>query len=599
MQKRKKFSHFLVTLCCISMVLCGCTSPNESTAVSSSTQHANAEFDALTRELFIEEASSDTLTLNYTLKDPSAYNIEMDTVTWGDVPISESDFATYKEQTENYLTQLNAISGISEDRMLTYDIVKYYLEMDLESYDYIYFSSNFSPLLGIQSQLPIILCEYNFDTRDDVDDYLTLLNTIEHYMAQLIEFENEKADAGYGMCRSAIEESIADCRSFCESVDNNMLIEVFPSKLEALDLTEEQKDAYIASNTDAVLNHVLPTYEMIISALTLQLDTAPENGALASYENGQDYYTYLLKASVGTDKTPEELIEMTEENLKSYITKISLLYLKNEYIFDDLENEDFSMTDPEAIIEHFKETLVTEQFPDAPDANYTLKTVHESMSDSLSPAMYFIPRIDDAENNQIYLNIGGNNSSNELMPTLAHEGYPGHMYQTTYFYATNPNPIRTVLSNNGYVEGWASYIEGLSYDYCGFSDDVADLLRIANHDLTLNLYCRADLGIHYENWDVDDTAEFLTQYLDLDTQTIEEIYEAILYNPTNYLIYGIGMEEIKDLRDTMANNLGSDFNIKDFHKQLLDIGPAPFAIIEKYMPDAAKPEDSGLKKNAA
>lgn len=595
MQKHKKRNLFLVTLLSVAMLLCSCASSAEMQTMSNATKNANAEFDALTRELFIEEAKSDTLTLNFTLKDPSAYSIEMDSVTWGDVPVSSDDFKEYKAQTEDYLAQLNAITDISSDRALTYDIVKYYLEMDLESYDYVYFATNFAPLLGIQSQLPIILCEYNFDTQSDVEDYLTLLNTVEAYMTQLIEFENAKADAGYGMCRSALEAAISDCRSFCESVDNNMLIEVFPSKLEALDLTEEQKQTYIASNTDAVRNHVIPAYEMIISALTLQLDTAPENGSLASYENGQDYYAYLLKASVGTDKTPEELIELTESRLDSYIMAISFLYMKNEAIFDELEAVDFSMEDPTEIIEHFKDTLVKEQFPDAPDANYDLKTVHESMSDSLSPAMYFIPRIDDAENNQIYLNIGGNNSSNELMPTLAHEGYPGHMYQTTYFYNTNPDPIRTVFESNGYVEGWASYVEGLSYDYCGFSEDISDLLRIANHDLTLNLYCRTDLGIHYENWDISDASDFLTQYLDLDTQTIEEIYEAILYNPTNYLIYGIGMEEIKALKDTMQDNLGDDFDIKDFHEQLLNIGPAPFSIIGKYMPDAVKTTASAQK----
>ena len=111
----------------------------------------------------------------------------------------------------------------------------------------------------------------------------------------------------------------------------------------------------------------------------------------------------------------------------------------------------------------------------------------------------------------------------------------------------------------------------------------------------LNLYCRLDLGIHYENWNLAETGAFLIQYLAVDDATIQEVYDAILYNPANYLIYGIGMEEIEELRDNMEENLGEDFDIKDFHKQLLDLGPAPFPIIEKYMPDAAEPAEESAE----
>lgn len=591
MHKHPTLKTFFLSICCVSLLIGGCSSASE-TATSADIKAMNADFDALTRELFIDYASSDTLTLNYTLKEPSSYGIEMDEVTWGDVPVTEEDFSVYENDTKEYLARLNQINGLTGERAVTYDVLKYYLEADLESYDYVYFSNNFAPMLGFQSQLPITMCEYAFDDVQDVEDYLALLNSLGDYTADLIAFENVKADAGYGMCRSALEAAIEDCNAFCESVDTNMLIEVFPSKLDELNLTEEEKNIYIEQNKEAIINVVLPAYEQIIATLTSQLETAPETGTLASYERGTDYYEYLLRTSVGTDKTPEELIELTENNMNSSIMGLSLIMMKNENIFDEALNAKYALDDPAEILEHFKATLTAEQFPEAPEAEYTLKNVHESMSDSLSPAMYFIPRIDDITNNQIYLNLGGNNSGNELMPTMAHEGYPGHMYQMTYYYNTNPNPIRTVFESNGYAEGWASYVESLSYDYCGFNEDVADFYRISNLTMALNLYCRLDLGIHYENWSLDEASAFITQYLALDSSTIREIYDAILYNPTNYLIYGIGMEEIMELRDNMEENLGEDFDVKDFHKQLLDLGPAPFPIIEKYMPDAAEPVEN-------
>ena len=440
-------------------------------------------------------------------------------------------------------------------------------------------------MLGFQSQLPTTMAEYHFDDVDDVEDYLTLLNSLGNYVDSLLTFENQKADAGYGMCRSALETSIEDCQSFIESPETNLLIEVFPEKLNDLNLSEEEKNTYIEKNHDAVINSVIPAYQSIIDGLTAQLDTAPEKGNMSSYENGQEYYKYLLKSSVGTDKTPEELIELTENKLNSAIFSLALTMNANPDIFDAVENAEYSLTDPAEIIEHFKSTFTAEQMPEAPEASYTLKNVHESLSERLSPAMYFIPRIDDIANNQIYLNLR-DNVDNELMPTMAHEGYPGHMYQMTYYYNTNPDPVRTVYECLGYVEGWASYVESLSYAYCGFDEDVADFYRSFNMEMALNLYCRTDLGIHYEGWDVAQTGEFLRQYLAFDDATIQEVYDAVLYNPTNYMVYGIGMDEILEMRETMEDNLDADFDIKDFHKQLLDLGPAPFPILRKYMPDA-------------
>lgn len=586
MKFTRTFRSIIISACSAALLFTGCSSAANTTATTAN-EEASAEetFDELTREIFTDYASSDSLTLNYTLKNPSAYGIELEETTWGDIPLTEEDFAEEKAQTQAWLDRLNEISGLTDDRAVTYDVVKYYLEADLESYDYIYQTSNLAPMLGFQSQLPTTMAEYHFDDVDDVEDYLTLLNSLGNYVDSLLTFENQKADAGYGMCRSALETSIEDCQSFIESPETNLLIEVFPEKLDDLNLSEEEKNAYIEKNHDAVINSVIPAYQSIIDGLTAQLDTAPEKGNMSSYENGQEYYKYLLKSSVGTDKTPEELIELTENKLNSAIFSLALTMNANPDIFDAVENAEYSLTDPAEIIEHFKSTFTAEQMPEAPEASYTLKNVHESLSERLSPAMYFIPRIDDIANNQIYLNLR-DNVDNELMPTMAHEGYPGHMYQMTYYYNTNPDPVRTVYECLGYVEGWASYVESLSYAYCGFDEDVADFYRSFNMEMALNLYCRTDLGIHYEGWDVAQTGEFLRQYLAFDDATIQEVYDAVLYNPTNYMVYGIGMDEILEMRETMEDNLDANFDIKDFHKQLLDLGPAPFPILRKYMPDA-------------
>lgn len=169
MKLSKTFKTILISACSAALLLTGCGSSTNTTANTTqqtTNQGPSAEeaFDELTREIFIDYASSDSLTLNYTLKDPSAYGINLEEATWGEVPLTEEEFAEEKAQTQAWLDRLNTISGLTGDRAVTYDVVKYYLEADLESYDYIYQTTNFAPMLGFQSQLPTTMAEYHLTT---------------------------------------------------------------------------------------------------------------------------------------------------------------------------------------------------------------------------------------------------------------------------------------------------------------------------------------------------------------------------------------------------------------------------------------------------
>ncbi len=554
-------------------------------------------FDAMMLEFFQDSMSGNTLNTNFTVKYPENYGIKPEEATWGSVPLTEEDFAETRQEIQNYLDELHAIGRPEGSRAITYDIFEYEMTCSLEYYDnqYYYMENTLEPSYGLHGQIPTTMAEYHFDDVQDVEDYLTLLETFDEYVTDLMTFEADKASAGYGMCKSALEQSISECETYMKDTDTNLLIEVFPDKIAQVEgLTEEEIKTYTKRNEDAVKNDVMKAYQLMIDEMQSQLPDAPEDGAVCSYKNGQDYYRYQLKSSIGTDKTPEELIELTEEKMDSDVFTLAIIMQMNPDIFDLLETSDYPYTDPVEIIEHFKKTMTAELMPPCPEASYTLKEVHPSLRDTLSPAMYYIPRIDDTANNTIYTNIGGGGTANELMPTLAHEGYPGHMYQYVYYYNTRPNPVRSLFSYNGYVEGWAAYVENMSYDYCDFPKDVAQF-QIAYNDFILNLYCRLDLGVHYEGWDKKETSDFVTQYLALDKAGVDELYEDTLFNPINSMAYGIGMDEINLLKEDMEalydteaetgeNAKTTDsFDIVEFHKQFLDIGPAPFPLVRQYM----------------
>ena len=128
------------------------------------------------------------------------------------------------------------------------------------------------------------------------------------------------------------------------------------------------------------------------------------------------------------------------------------------------------------------------------------------------------------------------------------------------------------------MEGWATYAEMCSY-YISPLDKSSATLAQKNNSLLLGLYALADLGIHYEGWTLEDTISFFQRYGIEDHDSICEIYNYILGDPANYLAYYVGYLEILSLKQE------ANLSNKEFHQRILEIGPAPFSVIRKYLLD--------------
>ena len=163
-----------------------------------------------------------------------------------------------------------------------------------------------------------------------------------------------------------------------------------------------------------------------------------------------------------------------------------------------------------------------------------------------------------------------------------HEGYPGHLYQTIMTASYGIPSIRSILNYPGYTEGWATYVEMISYHYTGLDENLATMLQL-NQSAILSLYSTADFGIHYDGWSFDDTKTFFSKYGFKDEATIREIYELIVEEPGHYQKYFIGYLEFLQLRNTAKKRMGNEYSNKLFHEAVLRMGPAPFPILEKYL----------------
>ena len=540
----------------------------------------NEKFEEYTQEVFCNEVSSNTINLHYTLKNPEDYGITDYEVSLGSF---ESDPDMVKVSAENMRQALQEFSyeGLNLQNRITFDILEYQIKSAEKNADYVLYEEPLGLVSGVQTQFPVVMSEYRFYDRQDVETYLELLEMTGDYFDSLIKFEREKADAGLFMADYALDTVLEQCRAFLDMGDGNYLYSTFADRVKDVnELTKEEKSDYIQDNALAVSDCVFPAYEKLISSLEELRGSGENEKGLVNLPDGADYYELVVRRSTGSDRSVEEMEDLTRRQITDDLEAMEqVLGITTE----EAQEAAASMTQDSAGLTLSKlQDGIKEAFPEAPDTALEVKYVPEEMEEHLSPAFYMIPAIDNTGENVIYINRAHMNDDLTLFTTLAHEGYPGHLYQTIYYESTDPDPVRSVIDFGGYVEGWATYAEMGSYYLTPLSREQAVLLQ-KNSSIILGLYALADMGIHYEGWSRMDTVAFFSNYGITDSETIERIYELIIGSPGNYLKYYIGYVEFLELKKDWAEEKGTGFSQKEFHEAVLKVGPAPFDIVEKYM----------------
>ena len=536
----------------------------------------NRQFRQFTKQLFCQELSSNTISLHYTLKNPKEYDIRENEVTFGTFPTDNKNLLAAVENLEEVLKTFD-YNKLSVENSLTYDVLKCYLNMTERDAEYILYDEPMGLVSGVQTQLPVILSEYPFYEQSDVDTYLQLMKTTPEYFASLLKFEQKKSKAGLFMSDKMAEQVIEQCKAFRDMEENNYLYSTFAERVQTVtSLSDKQKSDYIQKNARMMKAYVLPAYDNLICTIEKLKGSGKNEQGLCYLPKGKDYYEQVVEASTGSTRSVEEIRDMTRRQMTEDLEAM-------ERVMQNSEREVNAAIpqNPVSILQDLQTKILT-SFPELPDTTYEVKYVPKAMQEHLSPAFYMIPAIDAYNENVIYVNEAQIGNTMTLFTTLAHEGYPGHLYQTVYFANTNPDPIRTILNFGGYVEGWATYAEMCSYYLAPLTKDQATLLQ-KNSSIVLGLYTLADIGIHYDGWSREDAIAFYKKYGIGDEDNINRIYDLILGSPGNYLKYYVGYVEFLELKKDWVKEYGSQASQKEFHKAVLDVGPAPFKVVEKYI----------------
>uniref|UniRef100_UPI004025C52F DUF885 domain-containing protein n=1 Tax=Lachnospira sp. TaxID=2049031 RepID=UPI004025C52F len=542
----------------------------------------NEAFEEFTDGLFKELIVDDTLSLHTLLEHPDEYGITDYDVTLGRIDTDSLDDTSDITQCITELTAFDR-NFLSKKQTITYDYLLSYLQTRLCYSDLDLYDTQLTPTIGIQIELPLVFSEYTFVEKKDVDEYITLLCDVDSYFANLIEYENMRASKGLTKEDSLLDDIISSCQSVIDSVNktgssDRLFIDDFNTRIDALTfISDDEKAEYKKLNLDAINNHVIPGYQALIDGLSALKGTNRYTGGICSYPDGQRYYEGLLEQTLGWSKSVDEYNSLLEDYMRGYMLVMRKLVQKDSSLIDSLSRYSFNMTEPESIIEDLKKRI-TEDYPELDEAGYSIKYVSDSLRDYASPAMYFMPQIDNPDINSIYINNSGTDSS-DIYPVLSHESYPGHMYQTQYFLKTNPSLIRSYIKPGGYMEGWASYVEVHSYEYNNNNNDNLNTLAKCNYALTLCLHAIGDIGVNYYGWDEARLSSYLSNWGFNSPDTAHWMYTALIANPGNYCKYVLGFIGFEELKKQAQKDLGSDFSLKEFHRYILETGPVQFDIL--------------------
>ena len=565
---------FLILPCCLLVILISFLSGNAFWS-SLHAESSDRQFRTFTRRLFQTEVSANTISLHYTLRSPSDYGIADIPATYGSL---SSDPVAAKASVRNVLSSLQEFDPgtLSSENALTFKILDTYLENASTGTDYLLYQEPLGPVSGIHTQLPVLLSEYSFYDTQDVETYLALLKETPAYFDSVIQFEQKKAASGLFMPDYQVDSVLDTCQSFIDMGKENYLVSTFDERIASLDLLpENRKDSFRAENMELVTEEIYPAYQNLITAIKSLKGKGTNEQGLSHFPYGKKYYEYLVRQTTGCNESISRLRLMTRAQILEDLNAMQKVLFPADAALTQASF--LEQTPPDSMLDDLR-SKITDTFPEIPDVDFQVKYVPESMQDYLSPAFYMIPAIDNLTENVIYINNGQTASGLNLYTTLAHEGYPGHLYQTVYFSASEPDPIRSILDFGGYVEGWATYAEMMSYYLAPLSKTEASLLQ-KNSSVILGLYALADMGIHYDGWSVTDTVRFFSDYGINDANAVQSVYELIIGSPANYLKYYIGYLKFYELKKEMADALGNQFSQKEFHRAVLDVGPAPFEIV--------------------
>ncbi|MEG1027317.1 MAG: DUF885 family protein, partial [Oscillospiraceae bacterium] len=513
-------------------------------------------------QFFDEGLKLDILNANFMMQDYSYLNIKPELKLFDEN--QEDPYTLYYTKVYEELSKYKDVK-LDENIKFEYDIIMNKLSVLNQYKDYEYFYDPLTTMNNTATDILYLLSEYRFNNEENIKEYLTLLSQYEKYIDEIISYENQRAKNGFTMTKYNADGIIEQMN---DVLFDNYLYGAFDERIKTLDfLSDDKKDSYIAENKKSIEKNIAPALNKLIDFVKTIKYSA--SSSLAATKEGKKYYEVLFKDKTGCEKDLEEIYSMLKKAFDDSMSEITALLSKNPNLYNEIykgidKTSDFN----EMVGELFE--LQKNDFPQIDKISYKVASLPTAQQNSGFRALYFTAPIDNPNLNNIYVNEKYMNPK-ELgsFVTIAHESTPGHMYQTNYFYRTNPMKLRHLMNYVGYLEGWTTYIENFALKYADLGGEEATrLAQIDNYFGTL-VYSLVEMDIHYKGTSKEDIIANLQNY-GFDSRTSENIYNSLESNPGVYISYGVGGLEMMNLSKRLYEKTN---DYKKVNQAILEAGP--------------------------
>ena len=552
--------------------------PSLAAESAKSTSSASEAFDYAADTLFQDIMDSSPINLHYSFSFPEDYE-SSDQPPLG--TFSES-FTETEEILNRAKENLAAVdyNSLTAKQKQVYRMIDHYADINLGYCSLPDYTNTLGPMGGILSSLNTTITEYYLLSEQDIEGYISVLKDIPRFLEDVVKEIEYQEGIGYAPSLYAYEQALEN-KDAMTTLENHPYLEAFESNVAETGLSDDVVANYTEQVKTVLTDEVLPAFSSFYQTLETKKASAGESKGLASYDQGKEYYELLVKDNTGTDMTPLELKDYLTDKLTEGLMSLSQAYSRNPNLLNEMDSLTAPETDADAVLEALKEK-VAECMPDIGDTTYTLSYLPEALQIPNNLAYYLSSPIDNTARNIIRINpseVG--DDSMLLWTTMAHEGYPGHLYQHQYFMQNSfEYDIETLIGSLGTSEGWAYYVEKLSLEWAGLDEVVADAY-FTNQVMSMAIIAVADIGVNYEGWGLDETSNFLSTYYGrVDNDTCQNIIDTCANDPGTYLPYSVGCYQTEDLFEQIADNYSSD---KDMYAAYLKLGSLPFTLLEKYL----------------
>lgn len=578
--KKHKILSIIMTF--ILLFLSGC----QSNAVKN--VHTQKQFDDLLEKEFISTMEQDYVSAHIYLENASAYQVDtskIDVNLGAGFQIEDRELA--RKEVDAFLDELSDIDyqELREEQQHLYMtlIEQTMIEQDLLKEMYDYYDQAFSSMNGIHYQLPTLFSDWILKDEQDVKDLILLVQDVKPYIEEALTYTKIQADKGLLMTN--IEDVVSYCETILSHKEDSAILDSLYDSIDMLSLKEELKTEYKKQLKEAFDTYFYPSYEQIVLTLN-QLSNKNNKEGLFKFEHGKSYYELLIQKDLGSLTSIDSVSDLLEEELTNHIVSINDK-MSNENVKKVLETGEFPDTSYhsyEAILEDIQMKM-KKDFPEIKDVSYEIYDVNKQLASTSGVVAYFnVPSLDATTPKQMRVNPNSADiNSLSTYITVAHEGFPGHMYQYAYMYENiSSNFHKTLVNVPAYVEGYAVYAQYKSLDYIdGIYKDILSLYK----DNEIISYCvslLSDIGIHYKGWSLSEYQQFMESmgYNVEDKEIVKLQYNQLQANPAAFVPYYVGYLEFEKIREDAQEKLKDDFDEKEFHTAILSSGIANFDVVE-------------------